>query len=85
MSDTFCFSKSDGPDQLILFHIVQLTYDTQQINFFGRQLNNAHFLEESFEIATNEPFCHLLIDLDPKTSDVLLYCSNIVPPEPSFF
>ena len=30
-------------------------------------------------------FGHLLIDLDPKTSDVLRYCSNIVPPGPSIF
>ena len=59
--------------------------DTQQISFFGRQLNNAQFLKESYELATKEPFGHLLIDLDPKTSDVLRYCSNIVPPGPSIF
>ena len=59
--------------------------DTQQITFIGRQLNNSQFLKESYELATNEPFGHLLIDLDPKTSDVLRYCSNIVPPGPSIF
>ena len=59
--------------------------DTQQTSFIGRQLNNAQFLEESYELATKEPFGLLLIDLDPKTSDVLRYCSNIVPPGPSIF
>ena len=59
--------------------------DTQQINFIGRQLNNAQFLKESYELATKEPFDHLLIDLDPKTSDILRYCSNIVHPGPSIF
>ena len=57
----------------------------RQIGFIGRQLNNAQFLKESYELATKEPFGHLLIDLDPKTSDVLRYCSNIVPPGPSIF
>ena len=51
----------------------------------GRQLNNTQFLKDSYELATKQPFGHLLIDLDPKTSDVLRYCSNIVPPGPSVF
>ena len=59
--------------------------DTQQITFIGRQLNNSQFLKESYELATKEPFGHLLIDFDPKTSDVLRYCSNIVPPGLSIF
>ena len=59
--------------------------DTQQINFIGRQLNNTQFLKESYELAIRKQFGHLLIDLDPKTSDVLRYCSNIVPPGPSIF
>ena len=37
-----------------------------------------NFLKESYEFATKQPFGHLLIDLDPKTSDFLRYCSNIV-------
>ena len=59
--------------------------DVQQIGLIGRQLNNTQFLKESYELATKQPFGHLLIDLDPKTSDVLRYCSNIVPPGPSIF
>ena len=57
--------------------------DTQQIGLIGRQLNNTQFLKESYELATKQPFGHLLIDLDPKTSDLLRYCTNIVPPGPS--
>ena len=59
--------------------------DIQQIGLIGRQLNNTQFLKNSYELATKQPFGHLLIDLDPKTSDVLRYCSNIVPPGPSVF
>ena len=59
--------------------------DTKQINF-GRLLNNAQFLKKkSYEFATKEQFVHLLIDLDPKTSDVLRYGSNTVPQGPSIF
>ena len=59
--------------------------DVQQIGLIGRQLNNTQFLRESYELATKQPFGHLLIDLDPKTSDALQYSSNIVPPGPSIF
>ena len=59
--------------------------DVQQIGLIGRQLNNTQFLKETYELATKQPFDHLLIDLDPKTSDVLRYYSNIVPPGPSIF
>ena len=45
--------------------------DVQQIGLIGRQLNNTQFLNESYELATKQPFGHLLIDLDPKTSDFL--------------
>ena len=59
--------------------------DTQQINFIGRQLNNTQFLKESCDLAIKKQFGYLLIDLDPKTSEVLRYYSNIVPPGPSIF
>ena len=36
-------------------------------------------------MATKEAFGHLLIDLDPETSDCLGYCSNITEPGPSIF
>ena len=59
--------------------------DIQQITYVGKQLNNTHFLKESYELATKQPFGHLLIDLGPKTSDYLRYCSNIVQPGPTIF
>ena len=59
--------------------------DIQQIDYLDRQLNNAKFLRHAYQLATKEDFGHLLIDLDPKTSDCLRYSSNIVPPSPTIF
>ena len=59
--------------------------DIQQITYIDKQLNKTSFLKESYELATKLPFGHLLIDLDPKTSDSLRYCSNIVQPGPTIF
>ena len=59
--------------------------DIQQISYIGKQLNNTNFLKDSYDLATKQPFGHLLIDLDPKTTDSLRYCSNIVPPGPTIF
>ena len=52
--------------------------DIQQITYIGKQLNNTSFLKESYELATKLPFGHLLIDLDPKTSDFLQILYNQV-------
>ena len=59
--------------------------DIQQISYIGKQLNNTNFLKDSYDLSTKQPFGHLLIDLDPKTTDSLRYCSNIVPPGPTIF
>ena len=59
--------------------------DIQQISFIGRQLDNTNFLKTSYELATKDPYGHLLIDLNPSTSDSLRFCSNVVPPGPSVF
>ena len=59
--------------------------DVQQIAIIGRQLDNANFLKESYDLAVKEPFGHLLIDINPNTSDSLRFCSNLVPPGPSIF
>ena len=45
--------------------------DKQQIEILGKQLNLVKVLKHCYQLATNEPFGHLLIDLDPKTSDCL--------------
>ena len=59
--------------------------DIQQVEYLGKQLNLAKFLRNCYELATKKIFGHLLIDLDPKTSDCLRYCSNIVESGPSIF
>lgn len=60
--------------------------DIQQIRVLGRQLNDkGNFLETCYVKATEKPFGHLLVDLDPRTSDCLRYCSNTVGPGPSIF
>ena len=51
---------------LILFNSPR---DVQQIDYLGRQLNNANFLRHAYQLATKDDFSHLLIDLDPKTSE----------------
>ena len=59
--------------------------DTHQIEYLGRQLNKAVFLKEVYTDAVAEPHGHLLIDLDPKTSECLRFCSNIEGPGPTKF
>ena len=68
--------------QVILFKSPR---DLQQIDHFGRQLKQLDFIREAYQRATTRPFGHLLIDFDPKTSDVLRFCSNIVAPQPTTF
>ena len=43
------------------------------------------FIREAYQRATTRPFGNLLIDFDPKTSDVLRFCSNIVAPQLNTF
>ena len=59
--------------------------DIQQIDYLGRQLNNAKFFRHAYQLATKADFGHLLIDLDPKTSECLRYSSNIVQPSSTIF
>ena len=55
----------------------------QQIGLIGRQVHNTQFLKGSYELATKQLFGRFKIDLDPKKSVVLRYCSIIAPPGPS--
>ena len=59
--------------------------DVQQLDLLGRQLTVSKFLRSCYELATRDSFGHLLIDLDPRTSDCLRYCSNITRPGPTVF
>ena len=58
--------------------------DLQQIDHFGRQIKQLDFIRD-YQRATTRPFGRLLIDFDPKTSDVLRICSIIVAPQPTTF
>ena len=42
--------------------------DIQQIEYLGKQLNCLFLLKVAYKLATAEPYGHLIIDLDPKTS-----------------
>ena len=59
--------------------------DVQQLDFLGRQLNVSKFLRSRYKLANRDSFGHLLIDLDPRTSDCLRYCSNLTRPGPTVF
>ena len=59
--------------------------DVQQLDLLGRHLNVSKFLRSCYELATRDSSGHLLIDWDPRTSDCLRYCSNIIRPGPTIF
>ena len=67
---------------IILFKSPQ---DVQQLDLLRRQLNVSKFLGSCCELATRDSFGHLLINLDPHTSDCLRYCSNTTRPGPAVF
>ena len=50
---------------IILFKSLR---DIQQIEYPGKQLNCLQLLKNAYKLATAEPYGHLIIDLDPKTS-----------------
>ena len=90
------FMKFDGFESVRKLENVLLVFDdscediyndkdVQQLDLLGRQLNISKFLRNCYELATRDSFGHLLIDLDPRTSDCLRYCSNITPPGPTVF
>ena len=59
--------------------------DIQQIEYLGKQLNCLQLIKEAYKLATAEPFGHLMIDLDPKTSQGLRFLSQLLGPDPSIF
>ena len=52
--------------------------DIQQIEYLGKQLNCLQLIKEAYKLATTEPFGHLMIDLDPKTSQGLRFTSQLI-------
>ena len=63
--------------ELQLTHIVlfKSPRDVQQIKRLGTQLGVN--LVEWYNDATTNPYGHLMIDLNPKTSDYLRFCTNV--------
>ena len=59
--------------------------DFQQIVYLGKQLNCLQLLKDAYKLATAQPYGHLIIDLDPKTSRGLRFSSQLIGPEPSVF
>ena len=80
-------SKLSRTIDLNTTHIISFKFprDIQQISYIGKQLNNTNFLKDSYDLATIHPFGHLLIDLDPKTTNSPRFCSIIVPAGPRIF
>ena len=50
--------------------------DTQQIKYLAKQLGLKHF-EKAYRKTTSEPFGYLLIDLHPRSLDILRLQSHI--------
>ena len=67
---------------IILFKSLR---DIQQIKYLGKQLNGLQLLKDAYKLATTQPYGHLIIDLDPKTSQGLRFASQIIGPDPSVF
>ena len=59
--------------------------DVQQVDYLGKQLNLIRFFRHCYDLAVKDIYGHLLIDLKPKTSYCLRYCSNILEPGPTVF
>ena len=68
-------------------HIILLKSlrDIQQIEYLRKQLNCLQLIKEAYKLATTEPLGHLMIDLDPKTSQGLRFSSHLIGPDPSIF
>ena len=59
--------------------------DIQKIEYLGKQLNCLIIVKDAYKLATAEPCGHLIINLDPKTSQGLRFASQIIGPDPSIF
>ena len=59
--------------------------DIQQIEHLGKQSNCLQLLKDAYKLATAQPYRHLIIELDLKTSHGLRFSSQLIGPEPSVF
>ena len=67
---------------IILFKSLR---DIQQIEYLGKQLNCLQLLKDAYKLATAQSYRHLIVDLDPKTSQGLRFSSQFIGPELSVF
>ena len=51
--------------------------DVQQIDVLGKQLGLGNTLRKWYADATSTPYGHLMIDLSPKTNDLLRYSTDV--------
>ena len=56
-----------------------------KLSILQKQLNSLELIKEAYKLATAELFGHLIIDLDPKTSQGLRFSSQLIGPDPSIF
>ena len=57
--------------------LLQIPRDVVQVDVLGRQLGSRNLVHSAYKLATKEPFGHLLIDLDPRCSKQLQFCSHL--------
>ena len=71
---------------MILTWFLQKTpRDILQIDALGRQLGNRKLVLSAYKLATKESFGHLLIDLDPRCSELLWLCSKLTDAHTKFY
>ena len=68
--------------QMILFNSPRCL---EQIGILGRQLGERSTLMKAYKRATQEPFGHLMMDLEARSSRNLRYCSHCSADEPTQF
>ena len=75
-------SKWSRTTDLNTTHIVlfKSLRDIQQIEYLGKQLNCLQLLKDAYKLATAQPYGHLIIELDPKTSQSLQFSSQLIGP-----
>ena len=66
---------------IVLFKAMR---DIQQIEYLGKQFNCLQLLKNAYKLATAQPYGHLIIDLDPKTSQGLRFSSQLIVPNHQF-
>ena len=83
------FHQSNWPRTIDLntTHIIlfKSLCDIQQTEYLGKQLNCLQLIKKAYKLANAEPFGHLMVDLDPKTSQALRFSSQLIGPDPSIF